>query len=179
MESVRRLYSRVFLYQSADTFVANAFHCLFYNETRKIMKKLVVFVCMLGTAFTPYSAECERQFTHTIEETVRVDDWQLLIKALIHVESRGNSNAVGKCDDVGVLQITPIYLQEVNRICREERYTLSDRYDSLASVEMFEIYQNHHNSTKDIMRAIQLHNPRASHRYADSVMKTIDRLRYE
>lgn len=145
------------------------------------MKRLlvIVFVLFTTTAFVPYPAKCERQFTHTIKTQNKIDEWHLLIKALIHIESRGNSNAVGKCNDVGVLQITPIYLQEVNRIFREERYTLADRYDSLASVEMFEIYQNHHNSTKDIMRAIRLHNPRASRVYADSVLNVMNRLRYE
>lgn len=107
------------------------------------------------------------------------DDWNVLIKALIHVESRGNSMAVGSCDDVGVLQITPIYLREVNRICGEERYVLEDRYDSTKSVEMFNIYQQHHNKKADITLAAKLHNPKAGHKYVDSVMFHYNRIKKE
>ena len=45
-----------------------------------------------------------------------------LVNALIYVESRGNDSAVGDRHldqpSVGVLQIRPIMVREVNRICK-------------------------------------------------------------
>ena len=63
-----------------------------------------------------------------------------LIAAVIHVESRGDINAhnVGE-DAVGVLQIRPIMVQEVNRVLGFDKYTLQDRWDKQKSIEMFNV----------------------------------------
>ena len=63
-----------------------------------------------------------------------------LIDAVIHVESRGDINAhnVGE-DAVGVLQIRPIMVQEVNRVLGFDKYTLQDRWDKQKSIEMFNV----------------------------------------
>ncbi len=86
-------------------------------------------------------------------------DQETLIKAIIWVESKGNSKAVG--DDgkaVGVLQLWPIYVREANRLVGYEKYTLDDRCDSLKSVKMFMDIQRYRNPTGDIDKAIHLHN---------------------
>jgi hypothetical protein len=75
-----------------------------------------------------------------------------LLEALIQVESRGNQNAVGdrhlSRPSVGVLQIRPIMVKEVNRILKKlkakKKYTLEDRYSREKSVEMFYIWQSYH-----------------------------------
>lgn len=63
-----------------------------------------------------------------------------LLSAVIHVESRGNINAhnVGE-DAVGVLQIRPIMVKEVNRVLGFDKYTLKDRWDKQKSIEMFNV----------------------------------------
>lgn len=63
-----------------------------------------------------------------------------LIHAIIHVESRGNTYAhnVGE-DAVGVLQIRPIMVKEVNRVLGFDKYTLKDRWDKQKSIEMFNV----------------------------------------
>ena len=67
-----------------------------------------------------------------------------LLAAVIHVESRGDANAhnVGE-DAVGVLQIRPIMVKEVNRILRFDKYTLQDRWDKQKSIEMFNVIRQH------------------------------------
>ena len=63
-----------------------------------------------------------------------------LIDAIIHVESRGDSMAYNaKEDAVGVLQIRPIMLREVNRLLGYNKYTLNDRWNVAKSKEMFNI----------------------------------------
>ena len=104
-----------------------------------------------------------------------VEEWDIMIQALIVVESEGNPLAVGSSNDVGVLQITPIYVAEVNRILGENLYTLEHRISIEKSLEMFEIYQAHHNPSKDILKARKIHNPRAGQWYIDKVMEQFNR----
>ena len=76
-----------------------------------------------------------------------------LLYALIFVESRGNDSAivdrhlVGN-EAVGVLQIRPIMVREVNRICKRigshQRFALKDRFDRDKSVHMFLIWKEFH-----------------------------------
>jgi hypothetical protein len=70
-----------------------------------------------------------------------------LIKAVIHVESRGDSMAYNSKEDaVGVLQIRPIMVREVNRLLGFDKYTLKDRWSVGKSKEMFNIVRQ---NTKD------------------------------
>ena len=67
-----------------------------------------------------------------------------LIDAIIHVESRGDSMAYNaKEDAVGVLQIRPIMMREVNRLLKENKYTLADRWSKSKSIEMFNVIKAH------------------------------------
>jgi hypothetical protein len=104
-------------------------------------------------------------------------EWELFIQALIYVESRGNSKAVGKGDCVGILQITPIYVKECNRLLKTEKYTNENRFDSLKSLEMFGIIQNYYNPNKDIDRAIYYHNKTAPISYSDKIKNRIKYLK--
>lgn len=108
------------------------------------------------------------------ESSEKVSDWDIFVQALIQVESEGKADAVGKTNDVGILQITPIYVEDVNRILGEERYNLSCRTDTEKSLEMFEILQSHYNPKKDIDKAIKLHNPKAPQSYRIKIMKQIE-----
>ena len=67
-----------------------------------------------------------------------------LIDAIIHVESRGDSMAYNAGEDaVGVLQIRPIMMREVNRLLKENKYTLADRWSKSKSIEMFNVIKDH------------------------------------
>lgn len=104
-------------------------------------------------------------------------DWDILVSALIQVESGGDTLAVGKTNDVGALQLTPIYVADVNRILGEERYTLEDRRSLKKTLEMFEVYQGHYNPERDIDLAIHLHNPRAGEWYRGRVYEQMNEIR--
>lgn len=112
-----------------------------------------------------------------IIEKVVMSEWNMFIKALIHVESEGDPYAVGKDNDVGILQITPIYVKEVNRILGKDVYPLNCRTNVKKSLEMFEIYQNHYNPNRDINKAIKLHNPRADQSYKVKVLEKLKQLK--
>ena len=76
-----------------------------------------------------------------------------LIDAIIHVESRGDSMAYNAGEDaVGVLQIRPIMMREVNRLLGYNKYTLADRWSKSKSIEMFNVIKNHTlNPTNEIL----------------------------
>lgn len=68
---------------------------------------------------------------------------ELIINTLIQIESE-NNNIARNGDNIGILQIRPIMVYEVNRILGCNKYKLKDRFDPIKSIEMFEIYTNHH-----------------------------------
>ena len=109
--------------------------------------------------------------------TSQPTDWDILVSTLIQVESSGDTLAVGKTNDVGALQLTPIYVADVNRILGEERYTLEDRRSLKKTLEMFEVYQGHYNPEHDVDLAIHLHNPRAGEWYKGRVYDQMNEIR--
>ena len=69
-----------------------------------------------------------------------------LVEAIIQVESRGDSSAKGDRGwAVGILQIWPIMVREVNRIQEKNgsdvRYGYTDRLSVQKSIEMFHIWR--------------------------------------
>jgi len=89
----------------------------------------------------------------TVQDTIRTINsfdidttitWNHFVSAVIYIESRGDSLAYNtKEKAVGVLQIRPIMLREVNRVLRKNKvpgkYVLQDRYNRQKSIEMFDI----------------------------------------
>lgn len=68
----------------------------------------------------------------------------LLLAALIAVESGGNAHAVGDGGRaVGVLQIHPVVVADVNRIAGTH-YTLADRWSPVKSREICTLYLAHY-----------------------------------
>lgn len=106
-------------------------------------------------------------------------DWELFTQALIWVESKGDSKAVGKLDDIGVLQIRPIIVEDCNRILKYEAFTLEDRLDSLRSVEMFNIIQDHYNPQHDYHLALKIWNGKAPLSYHRKVMDKFNEIKNE
>ncbi len=86
-------------------------------------------------------------------------DWEPVIKAIAHIESRGNASARNG-SYVGLLQISPVLVTECNNILKSQgsskRYTLADRTNVQKSKEMFVLIQKRHNPTNNIERAIRL-----------------------
>jgi len=88
-------------------------------------------------------------------------EWQQLQLALILTESKGDATAVGKNNDYGILQITPIFVAEANRISGMA-YTHEDAFDIDKSLQMFSIVHDYYNPDHDIAKAIKVHNPGSS-----------------
>ena len=113
-----------------------------------------------------------------------------LVEALIQVESRGDSTAKGDRGwAVGVLQIWPIMVREVNRIQEKNgsdvRYGYTDRYSVKKSIEMFHIWREYYHSDSDWETIARCWNggPSGSshHRtkcYWNKVKKELDLLAY-
>lgn len=77
-----------------------------------------------------------------------------VMAAMEWVESRGRADAHKKDEDaLGILQIRPIMVAEVNRICGRTRFTNEDRRSVAKSREMFLIYTrywaNYYNDWSD------------------------------
>ena len=87
-----------------------------------------------------------------------LSDYQILQLALIYTESEGNPLAVGKNNDLGCLQITPKYVDEVRRITKDTSYCHTDAFNPEKALEMFSVVQDYHNPDHDIDAAIRLHN---------------------
>lgn len=114
---------------------------------------------------------------HTISND-GLTEWQLMQLAIIKTESEFDSLAVGKKEDWGIMQITPIYVKEVNRIVGEEKYIHEDAFSPKKSIEMFDIMQARHNPEKDIEKAIASHNPTATSAYSVKVRRNMELIRH-
>lgn len=109
-------------------------------------------------------------------------DWEPVMKAIIQVESEGNTKAVrGK--SCGAMQITPILVAECNNILKgrnsKTRYTLRDRFNLKKSKEMFLLMQSEFNPGNNVEKAIRAwnggnnYNKKRTQRYFEKVMKEL------
>lgn len=109
-------------------------------------------------------------------------DWESVMKAIIQVESEGNTKAVrGK--SCGAMQITPILVAECNNILKgrnsKTRYTLRDRFNLEKSKEMFLLMQSEFNPGNNVEKAIRAwnggnnYNKKRTQRYFEKVMKEL------
>jgi hypothetical protein len=121
---------------------------LFIGATKKVMVREVLPVIEI---------EPKPIKPIVIEPIVIEPEITSLIDALIIVESQGNDSAVGDTHlgspSIGVLQIRPIMVREVNRILKlkgtKHRYKMSDRWDRGKSIEMFLIWKEFHHDDSD------------------------------
>lgn len=108
--------------------------------------------------------------------------WEPVMKAIIQVESEGNTKAVrGK--SCGAMQITPILVAECNNILKgrnsKTRYTLRDRFNLEKSKEMFLLMQSEFNPGNNVEKAIRAwnggnnYNKKRTQRYFEKVMKEL------
>ena len=124
------------------------------------MKKIFIILFLLLVSTIPtyfYSGvACEPTETKSTEPTWE-DGWKDFIPALIQVESEGNPNALGKNNDRGILQITPILVKEVKRISGLA-YTHDDAWDPEKSIEMFYIIARKYCPEQDFEKMARIWN---------------------
>jgi hypothetical protein len=142
---------------------------------------LVIALNLTG-CMMPKQTEIVESFTLNepvvIKEKIKTE-WYVFVEALIWVESNGISDAIGKTNDAGILQITPIYVKEVNRLMKHQKYNLQDRFSPEKSMEMFEIINDFKNPEKDIKLAIKIHNPRAPESYERKIMAKMKEIKQQ
>ena len=132
---------------------------------KHIIFGLVVVVALLSFGMTDSKKEKKVEIIEleskpiqpVLVEEIKIPEVDDLVNALIMVESNGNDSAVGDTHlgepSIGVLQIRPIMVREVNRILKlkgtDYRYKLKDRWDKERSIEMFLIWKEFHHSDSD------------------------------
>lgn len=90
-------------------------------------------------------------------------DWTKVINAIIHVESKGDENAVSKCGNcVGIMQIKKIVVDDCNEYLKmkksKKRFTYQDRYNKQKSIEMFLLIQERYNKKNNVEQGIKIWN---------------------
>ena len=124
------------------------------------MKKIfvILFLLLVSTIPTYFYSGVAREPTETKStEPTWEDGWKDFIPALIQVESEGNPRALGKNNDRGILQITPILVKEVNRISGST-YTHDDAWDPEKSIEMFYIIARKYCPEQDFEKMARIWN---------------------
>lgn len=133
-----------------------------------IFTAAVVLFCLGG--WTGQSIQLHKQ-EKVVEEKIKevyiegesLSEWTTLTMAIMKTESEFDPSRIGATQDVGIMQFTPIAVEEVNRILRlegkEDEYSHLDAFDIGKTVEMFNIIQSYHNKEKNISKAIHQHNP--------------------
>ena len=128
------------------------------------MKKSIFLIVILftGSVFLSYT-DLEPPITRKVVNPITVKPKPIinhdnLIQALIQVESSGIEDIKGDLHlkggpSIGVLQIRPVMVREVNRILKilkvKKRFKLKDRYDREKSIEMFVIWRDFHHPDGD------------------------------
>lgn len=150
---------------------------------QKTTMKVVIFlltlviILQINITFVIYANEKKKNNNDDNFAKVKMlSDFELVEIAIIWQESKGRNPKVSDGQSEGIHQITPIYVNEVNRILGEKKYTLRDRLNPLKSHEMFTILQKHYNSDKNIKKAIRLHN--GGNKYYNAVIDKFDFLKY-
>ena len=143
------------------------------NDIIVISTALVVSAIIVASAFIPERCDSPPP---TISPPDTVDHWNLWTLALIEVESGGDNYAVGRTNDWGCLQITPILVREVNRIQSERKFSMNDAKDRNKSIEMYNIIQAYYNPGHDRHLALKIWNPRAPVSYHKRVEEEYNKL---
>ena len=99
------------------------------NESTKFVKTYAI-VCLYTIAIIAlgfiigakaFKADSPKEYS-----APNLSEWETTQLALILTESQMDSLAVGKDNDLGILQITPIFVDEVNRLVGKDIFTHQD-----------------------------------------------------
>lgn len=106
-----------------------------------------------------------------------LSEWDMFTLALMKVESNYEPTAVSSVGAKGYFQITPIYVEEVNRV-HKTNYKYDDVVKSFdLSYEVFTLMQEAHNQDYNMDKALRLHNGdhkwynRRVYKEMDAIMK--------
>lgn len=145
------------------------------NGNRNLITVIILFISMAVVFFcagglvgqlnqkNKQEKIVEEKIKEVYVEGEELDEWTILTMAIMKTESEFDPSRIGATQDVGIMQFTPIAVEEVNRILRlegkEEEYSHLDAFDIEKTIEMFNIIQSYHNKEQNISKAIHQHNP--------------------
>ena len=96
---------------------------------------------------------------------------------IITEECERNPKVKSSKNAIGPFQITKIYVDEVNNLYNTN-FVLEDAWDLDKALTMFEMMNDHYNPTRDIDRAIKLHNPGAGKWYGKRIKDRMELIRF-
>ena len=145
------------------------------NDNKPLIAGIILLISMSGVFFCAGGLAGQLSERHRQEKVVEkikevyvegeeLDEWTILTMAIMKTESEFDPTQIGSSQDLGILQCTQIYVEEVNRILRmqegnQKEYSHLDAFDIRKSIEMFNIVQGYHNKEHSISKAISGHNP--------------------
>lgn len=136
----------------------------------KNKRRLFLVLMMLSIVFGLSNMTIEEVDASEKIRNIKEKQWECMVDAICHVESRGDDNARSRRSSAaGRFQMLRVYVDEVNRISGKKKYTYRDRYNPVKAREMFDIYQGYYNPEKDIDKAIILHRGKKSWKYIREV----------
>ena len=98
-------------------------------------------------------------FVPICDGAVQIHNFNDLLAAIAQVESSGDPNAVNEKENaVGLYQIRPIYLKDVNRILGYQYFKLADRYDPEYSKQIVSAYLLYYGRNKSLEAMARIHN---------------------
>ena len=116
------------------------------------MKHLLILLILISLSIQSKESTIKQDFNKILSEIEFNKELlrrELIINTLVQIESENNNIARNE-DNIGILQIRPIMVYEINRILGYKKYRLKDRFDPAKSIEMFKIYTNHHTPSWDL-----------------------------
>lgn len=123
--------------------------------------------------------QVEQELAEKSLQANSLSEWDMFTLALMKVESNYEPTAVSSVGAKGYFQITPIYVEEVNRV-HKTNYIYEEVVNSFEkSYEVFTLMQDAHNETYNMDKALILHN--GDHKwYRKRVYKEMDAImKYE
>jgi hypothetical protein len=137
------------------------------------MKYLLIILLFLLSEH----AKAPDQSVLYIQEADKIKVFDPILYAFMKVESNFQTDVVNSLGYTGILQIGSEMVSECNRICKltgnPARFTLSDRVDSIKSIEIWYIIQDYYNRAYNIERACELWNPKAGEWYYNKILSVL------
>ena len=99
-------------------------------------------------------------------------NWDILILSIAGAES--NYYKTTNENYHGYLQISRVYVKEVNQRCNR-RFTYADARDWKKSIEIFNLMNEYHNPKRNHAKAIRLHN--SGSKYYNKVMRYYNKIK--
>lgn len=138
---------------------------------------IIGIFAIFGSPIKPNPVVLTNPITTITETRDSLTEWQVFIMALVEVECERNPKVKSSKNAIGPFQITKIYVDEVNNLYNTN-FVLEDAWDLDKALTMFEMMNDHYNPTRDIDRAIKLHNPGAGKWYEKRIKDRMELIRF-